>query len=271
MKPESRNLVVRIAAAIVGLPIVGFVVLWPDSRVFAVFALLVATAGLAEYTGLTLRGRPVVERAAVVLIGVGFAARLYLAPERAAAWMMAAVVLTGIVVLIGHDEMPATAARLGLAGFGTFYVGGLVAALALVHRDAPSGPLWVVTAIGVTFANDTGAYFTGRALGRHKLAPTISPGKTIEGAVGGLFAGLAFTFAARATFFPELSTVDAILLGSVAGVVGPAGDLVESMLKRAVGAKDSGRIIPGHGGILDRIDALLFVAGYVYLHVSLAR
>jgi phosphatidate cytidylyltransferase len=129
--------------------------------------------------------------------------------------------------------------------------------------------------IAVTFGNDTGAYFVGRAWGRHKMAPTLSPGKTVEGAVGGLAAGLTVTFVAGWAFgwafSPSLSISDRVAIGLIAGVVGPAGDLVESLVKRAAGVKDSGRSIPGHGGILDRIDALLFVGAYMYLHLSLFR
>jgi phosphatidate cytidylyltransferase len=150
-------------------------------------------------------------------------------------------------------------------------VGGLITALPLVHREVPQGPLWVVTALAVTFSSDTGAYFVGRTWGRHKLAPAVSPGKTIEGGGGGLAAAVLFMFVARASYFVALTVRDCVLVGLAAGVLGPIGDLTESLIKRAAGAKDSGRLIPGHGGMLDRIDAVLFVGAYVYLHVTLLR
>jgi len=171
------------------------------------------------------------------------------------------------LMLVRAVDIPAAGARLYAAEFGVFYVGGLLAALPLLHRSF--GPAWTALAIAVAFANDTGAYFVGRAWGRHKIAPTLSPGKTIEGAVGGLAAGLTVTFVAGWAFMPSLSVTDRVAIGLIAGVVGPAGDLVESLIKRSAGVKDSGRSIPGHGGILDRIDALLFVGAYVYLHVTL--
>jgi phosphatidate cytidylyltransferase len=161
--------------------------------------------------------------------------------------------------------------RLLASAFGVFYVGGLLTALPLLQRDLPQGPLWVTVTIAVTFANDTGAYFTGRALGRHKLAPAISPGKTVEGAIGGLVGGTGMMLLARATFFPMLTLADALAIGVASGVLGPSGDLLESLLKRAAGAKDSGRLIPGHGGVLDRIDALLFVGAYVFVHARFLR
>jgi phosphatidate cytidylyltransferase len=182
---------------------------------------------------------------------------------------MAAVILVSGLSVARPDDIPGAGNRLGAAAFGVFYVGALIAALPLLHRDAPDGRLWVVVAIAVTFVNDTGAYFVGRAIGRHKLAPSISPAKTVEGWLGGVAAGIGFMFISRATFFESLTLRDCLLVGLVAGVIGPLGDLVESLIKRSGGVKDSGRLIPGHGGILDRVDAVLFVGAYVYLHVRL--
>jgi phosphatidate cytidylyltransferase len=108
-------------------------------------------------------------------------------------------------------------------------------------------------------------------LGKRKLAPLISPGKTVEGALGGLVANLLVALAARALFMPELTLGDCAALAVPAAIVGPMGDLLESLLKRAAGAKDSGRLLPGHGGILDRIDALLFVGAYVCLYATRLR
>ena len=170
-------------------------------------------------------------------------------------------------MLLDPGDLAGAGARLGLAGFGVVYLGVLPAALALVHRDAPNGPIWVCVAIAVTFGNDTGAYFAGRAFGRHKLYPRISPAKTVEGAVGGLVAGVGVMLLGHATVAPMLTVADCLLVAAPAAVLGPIGDLVESMIKRSVGAKDSGKLLPGHGGMLDRIDALLFVSAWTYVYV----
>ncbi|MFC0679016.1 phosphatidate cytidylyltransferase [Lysobacter korlensis] len=131
-------------------------------------------------------------------------------------------------------------------------------ALAWIHAEQPGGHRWLLAALAIVWAADTGAYFTGRALGRHKLAPTISPNKTIEGMLGGVVAGVAagvgFGILAGATT-GDLPKVALVALAAVLFSV--IGDLFESMLKRHVGVKDSGRLIPGHGGILDRIDGVL--------------
>jgi len=143
--------------------------------------------------------------------------------------------------------------------------------LALLHRDVADGSLWVFVAIAATFSNDTGAYFAGRGFGRHKLYPSVSPGKTWEGALGGLAASVLALVVSRATFFPALTWSDVLAVAIPAAIVGPAGDLVESLIKRASGAKDSGKLIPGHGGMLDRIDALLFVGSWIFLYAHFLR
>lgn len=116
----------------------------------------------------------------------------------------------------------------------------------------------------VLMGADTGAYYVGRAIGKHKLAPTISPGKTWEGVAGGIVAGLAFAAVAHFWFFRELPLKWALALAAVMVVLGILGDLAESALKRGAGAKDAANILPGHGGVLDRLDSLLFNAPLLY-------
>jgi phosphatidate cytidylyltransferase len=116
----------------------------------------------------------------------------------------------------------------------------------------------------VFMGSDTGAYYTGRAVGRHKLAPSISPGKTWEGAVGGMAASLLLAALAHYWFFPELPLRAALPLAAVMNVLGVVGDLTESALKRGAKAKDAAQILPGHGGLLDRLDSLLFNAPVIY-------
>jgi phosphatidate cytidylyltransferase len=116
----------------------------------------------------------------------------------------------------------------------------------------------------VIMGSDTGAYYTGRAFGRHKLAPKISPGKTWEGAVGGMIASLLMAAVAHYWFFPELPLTLALPLAALMNILGVLGDLTESALKRGAGAKDAAQILPGHGGLLDRLDSLLFNAPVLY-------
>jgi phosphatidate cytidylyltransferase len=261
------NLALRVLTAVVALPLVGALVVWREPLGFGVLVLAVAALALTEYVNLTLAAASRRLRARAVVVGVGLAAALYLRPELALVWVLAAVVAVSTAVLLEPGDLIAAGARLGLAGFGVVYLGALPAALALLHRDAAHGAVWVCAAIAVTFGNDTGAYFAGRVLGRHKLYAAISPAKTVEGAVGGLAAGLGILLAGHATIAPTITIADCLLIAGPAAVLGPVGDLVESMIKRSAGAKDSGKLLPGHGGMLDRIDALLFVSAWVYVYV----
>jgi len=260
------NLVQRVLSGVVALPVVALLILWRQPLGFGVLVLVIAALALHEYLAITLPGTSVRLRASLIAIGVALCAGLYLLPGLGQVWIAAAFIATTTIVLLDPGEITAAAARLGFAVFGVFYIGVLTAPLAILQRDAPAGRTWVLLAIALTFGNDTGAYFAGRALGRHKLYPAVSPKKTVEGAVGGLVAGLVVMFVARATVVSWLTVRDCLLVAIVAAFVGPVGDLVESLIKRASGVKDSGRLIPGHGGVLDRIDALLFVSAWIYVY-----
>jgi len=146
---------------------------------------------------------------------------------------------------------------------GLIYIPFLLGHLIMI-RGWDQGMTWTFLLMAVIIAGDTAAYYIGRAFGRHKLALSISPGKTVEGAVGGLVANLLTGVLFKKYYFPEFGWSYWIALIMIMGGLGQAGDLVESMLKRSVGLKDSGTIFPGHGGLLDRIDALLFAAPGLY-------
>lgn len=153
--------------------------------------------------------------------------------------------------------------------FGVLYL-GLTLGMLSMTRLLPQGEWLIFFLLLVTWASDTGAYYVGTLFGRHRLAPTISPKKTVEGLVGGLIGAIIVAYAARWWFLPELSGLDCLILGTLLTLTGLWGDLAESAMKRSVGIKDSGGILPGHGGMLDRLDSLLFTAPVFYYYVSIA-
>ncbi len=149
------------------------------------------------------------------------------------------------------------------------YVGFLLSLLVALRIEAGRG--WVYLAILGTFGSDTAAYFIGKAFGRHKMVPRISPGKTWEGAVGGLFGAaiISLLFTLDTPVQLPFGYSEAILLGLGISVFGQVGDIVESLLKRSTGVKESGSLLPGHGGLLDRMDSIVFVGAFVYVYYTL--
>lgn len=161
------------------------------------------------------------------------------------------------------EKMMASA---GATVLGVMYVallGGHLVAVRTGFRPELSADLLAFFFL-VIMGSDTGAYYTGRAFGRHKLAPGVSPGKTWEGAIGGMIASLLMAVIAHYWFFPALPLTIGLGLAALMNVLGVVGDLTESALKRGAGAKDAAQILPGHGGLLDRLDSLLFNAPVIY-------
>jgi len=153
---------------------------------------------------------------------------------------------------------------LGALAFAQLYVPFTMSHLLFFLR-LPNGRRWIFLVLAVIFAGDTGAFYSGRLWGRRRLAPVLSPKKTIEGAIGGLMGSLAMTILAGKLLNPIPFKVSALLLlGLGLAVVGQVGDLMESMVKRASRVKDAGALLPGHGGMLDRLDSLLFAFPLTY-------
>lgn len=150
------------------------------------------------------------------------------------------------------------------------YLGTLLGVLMLLFLR-PSGGEWVLLAMFYAFFSDTLAYFSGRFVGRYfprKLFPAVSPKKTWAGAYGGLVGAVSGSLLASFTFLPELPLVAGVVLALVAGLVGQLGDLIVSLMKRSTGVKDTGGILPGHGGVLDRVDAFLFTSAVTWIYVE---
>jgi len=154
----------------------------------------------------------------------------------------------------------------GLALVGTYYV-CLPLMLLLLTARLPQGKLWIFYLLSVVFAGDTASFYVGRGLGKHALT-RVSPGKTWEGTVGGILANAVIAGLYGAFFFPSLSLASVMVLGMIIGIFGQIGDLVESLFKRSSELKDSGTLLPGHGGLLDRIDSLLFAIPVLYLYLG---
>lgn len=165
--------------------------------------------------------------------------------------------------MTGARDLKEAAFDIAFKAFGIIYIAIPLSYLVLL-RNLVSGQWWILFVLVIIWANDTAAYFTGKTMGRHSLCPSISPKKTVEGAIGGLLGGLLAAFFFNRYLMMGLGAGGVLALSIVLGIVGIIGDLSESLLKRSAGVKDSGSLIPGHGGILDRIDSLLFSIPVLY-------
>jgi phosphatidate cytidylyltransferase len=163
-------------------------------------------------------------------------------------------------------DITAAARDIAYAVLGFLYIPFLLMHLVMLHRTT-YGWQWLLVLMLIVMTNDSAAYYTGCAFGKHRLYPLVSPKKSIEGALGGLVGSICGTLLAKFTFFPQLSLADALITAVVIGIFGQTGDLFESLLKRSFGVKDSGSIIPGHGGVLDRMDSIIFAAPAMYYYV----
>ncbi len=269
----------RILTAAIALPIlIAAIILplwWREAVwIFVAIAGFALAAGLFEFYSLTKK----LELKADAGIGYLGAAVLFTAfaldaPAKAPDLVLMAVVVFLIVLLITQTfrftkDFSKMLTGVGVTALGVMYVaflGGFLVATRVGFENTPGLSTHLLAYFFlVIFASDIGAYFSGRFLGKHKLAPTISPGKTVEGLIGGLIAGAGAAALATWWFFPTLPYQFSIPLAIVLAVVGVLGDLIESAMKRGSGSKDAASILPGHGGFLDRLDSLLFGAPILY-------
>ncbi len=177
--------------------------------------------------------------------------------------LMAVLIFMGIVMLSSWRGGSDALTRVSGSLFPSIYLAIPIGAIVAIRESAGAAPLSLLML--TVIVSDTAQYYTGRLAGRRLLAPTISPKKTIEGAIGGIVFGTAVFVVVGAWWLPSVPVIARVALGAALVAVGIAGDLFESMLKRSAGVKDSSTMIPGHGGVLDRIDALLFAAPFYYL------
>lgn len=270
----KSNLATRFLTAAIGIPLLFVLLFYGAPWGWCAFLAVAVAVGAFELYGMTHPGDRV-SQITLLLVSVGVTLLLWF--YGASAPVLLALILllpiaSMLLVLARLGEVQTAALRVAAGAFGPLYIGGGLGALALLRRDAgDEGPAFVVLALMLSWLSDTGAYFAGRFLGKHKLYEAVSPKKTVEGALGGLAFAIVGALLAHFFYLKSLPLTDGLVLAVVAGAIGQAGDLGESLLKRSVGVKDSGGIVPGHGGILDRVDALLVTGTLTYLYVLWAR
>jgi len=259
----------RALSTVVLLPLFIWIVLGGAPLAFDLMIVAVGILASWEFSRMFQRAGVPVFRDAGVVLGALLTAS-FLAPERIALVATASVMAVLALSLARPEPGPARWQAVAVTLLGLAWINALLGHTILL-RALPEGLHWVLLLVWVTWIGETAAYTVGSLVGRHKLAPGISPGKTVEGALAQLVGSPLAALAAQGWLFPGLSARDALLVGLLLGVVGQLGDLAESALKRSVGTKDAGQLIPGHGGMLDRVDGLLFNAPALFYYVTHGR
>ncbi|MBW2277054.1 MAG: phosphatidate cytidylyltransferase [Deltaproteobacteria bacterium] len=263
------NLVQRILSAIVLIPVVLALIIWAPAHAFACFIALIAALAGFEFGDITIGREFPGHRFLVATLAAMICAGIYLSTEFTLAPLIAVVLVVpaaSVSFMLDKSDLSRSVPAAAHSIAGALYAGALFGCITLIFATAdPFGRYWVILLAAGTFVGDTMAYACGRAFGKRKLAPRISPGKTWAGAVGGGIGTMGCVALAKATLLPGLEWIDIVLLGVPLAAACQFGDLAESFVKRGFGAKDSGRLIPGHGGILDRCDGLMMGAPVVYL------
>lgn len=261
----------KIAAALVLLPFFIWLIGWaPPILLLIVIMVLGIGIGFWEYTRIVFGKNCLFETiigwitSGITALAVSTLAK----PEHLLALLSAAFLVISISFMFREQDLSKILENSSKIFFGTVLLGlfgGMIVALRLFESSLGGFKL-VILLFALVWINDAGAYFAGSLLGKNKIAPKISPNKTIEGSIGGFAATI--LLAMIIAFFTDLIPIkEGLMLGIVMGVVGPLGDLFESAMKRGAGVKDSGNLIPGHGGILDRVDSILFGAPIIYFYV----
>jgi len=252
------------------IPLIIGVIFYAPRPIFGGIVMALAAWGLYEFYTICLPDRRKLEKILAVAAG-SFLVWLPQWQESGHPWAILTFFFTigAILFLCRFQDLSTAVEEFGLTLLGFLYIPFLLGHLNLL-LDLSDGRRWIFLTLAAVMINDSAAYFVGSALGRHRLYPAISPKKSWEGLVGGMVGSLVAVFLAKGFFFSSLQPTDCLVLGVLLGTLGPLGDLFESMIKRSYKVKDSGSAIPGHGGLLDRLDSLLFSFPAVYYYARLA-
>jgi phosphatidate cytidylyltransferase len=257
----------RVVTALITIPPLIGIICFAPFYVLPLLLMVVALASLHEFYRMI---RPPVQKVLMIityLLSVFlFSSLIFREHFYVAVLPLFFMIPLGYMLISSGPENPLKRDGIVLTIVGPFYVCLPLMLLVLVAR-LPQGKLWILYLLSVVFAGDTAAFYVGRRFGKHGLIH-VSPGKTWEGTVGGLLANAVVAGIFGCIFFPSLSLVSIMVLAISIGIFGQIGDLVESLFKRSSDLKDSGTLLPGHGGLLDRIDSLLFAIPVLYLYLA---
>jgi phosphatidate cytidylyltransferase len=262
------NLATRLLTAGVVAPLILLLLFLGPTWGWFVLIVVVSAVGAAEFFHMTHPLDRVAQGGGIGLTMLVSAVLWWRSDEpRALLTLLAGVPLCALLLSLARlGDVRTAALRMSATAFGPLWIGMLTLLAVLRREQGPLGPGYVLMTLMFAWLADTGGYFAGRFFGRRKLYEAVSPKKTVEGFWGALGGAVSGALMAHFWYLPSIPLADSIVLAIVAGTLGQMGDLGESLLKRSTGVKDSGEIVPGHGGVLDRLDALFVTSAVVYLY-----
>lgn len=256
----------RWITGIVAAPLLILFLYYSSEQLFALFIIAVIQIAAWEYNSLAFPDQGFAWEKAEVLVFAGvIAIAAYIADNMMTSVLTLCVLLSFVLFLFKIRDQAIDISRVGKVVLGFLYMPLLMSSFILL-RHLPSGVKWVLFALVLAFCGDIFGYYTGKTIGKRKLLASVSPGKTVEGTIGLLVGSLLGGIVFQQLIFAELPFIHALIMGAFGGILGQLGDLFESAMKRTAGVKDAGFIFPGHGGLLDRLDSLSFIAPFVFYY-----
>ncbi len=256
----------RWITGIIAVPLIFAIIVYASKMVFAAFVILLILGGVSEYNSMVFGKGFYWEKGEGLVIGLLIPLAACLGDVHLEFTIITfSTIFVFLSFLSRFKNSSIDIANLSKVVFGFMYIPLMMSYLIFI-RGSEDGILWIFFIIVLAFSGDISAFYVGRSIGKRKLIPHVSSGKTVEGTIG-LFGGsIVGCVIFKLIFLPEVMLVHAVLLGLIGSILGQLGDLCESTIKRASGVKDSGFLLPGHGGILDRLDCLLFIIPFVYYY-----
>lgn len=262
-----KNRFARELTALVLAPLLIWIIGWSPEFVFIGTFSLLASLALWEFLALGAQKGYPIQSAVSIALGLLILATFVFPEVSVEVGVFATLLIIPAVYVFSRSPLEEALPATAVCTLGTLYIAMLAGALLRLRLDfGTTGPLLVFYLMIVVWAGDAGAYYVGRRFGRTKLSPRVSPKKTIEGGIGGVIASMIAAAVIHLTFLPQFPLLHAVLAAVLLSVAGIIGDLAESLWKRSADVKDSGRMLPGHGGFLDRSDSILFTAPILYAY-----
>ncbi|MCG6536706.1 MAG: phosphatidate cytidylyltransferase [Syntrophales bacterium LBB04] len=262
MNPHMK----RWITGVIVVPILFVIIAYGSEELFASLILVVTLLGMAEYNRMVFGAGVTREKSETMTVSLLILLASVTGNMTLLVTLLSFAVMTVLILnLLRIREKGLDMITVGSVILGILYIPLLMSHFILI-RQTPAGALWIFFILILAFSGDIAAYYVGRSMGKRKLLPQVSPGKTVEGTIGLVVGAIAGCVVFGKLFFPLLPVVHVVILGLVGSIIGQLGDLCESALKRTAGVKDSGALLPGHGGILDRLDCLMFITPFVFYY-----